>query len=106
MNKIPSKSCKILKLLDKQSSFNIEPYNFGYIRILIDEGLVKQHKSLTLENLKKNAKSSDYLTITTNGVIYLATNKIDNMRIYIPVIVSSVLSVIAIIISIFALLKP
>ena len=85
---IPKNSLKLLIKLSSQRNFDITPSNIGYLKILIDKELVKLHKEINLENLKTNNKSLNYLTITTEGEIYITSIKETHRQFWIPTILS------------------
>lgn len=106
MFSIPKNALKILTKISILESFNIKPSDIGDLKILIDKELIKLHKNITVDNLKQNADCFNYVTITTSGEIYLQSIKSQKTQFWIPLVFSSTLSIIAIIISIFALIKP
>jgi hypothetical protein len=106
MFSISKNAYKILKKLYTHKDFNIKPSDMSDLSALIKEGLLKLHKNITTDNLKKDASCLSYVTITHNGIIYIETIKNQRKQFWIPLVLSSTLSVIAIIISIFSLLKP
>lgn len=106
MFSVSKNALKILTKLSIPETFNIKVSDIGDLRILINKGLLKLHKNITIDNLKKDSNCLSYVTITIDGEIYLESIKAQKKQFWIPLIFSSVLSIIAIIISIFALLKP
>lgn len=105
MFSISKNAYKILIRLYTYKDFNIKPSDMNDLSILIKEGLLKLHKNITADNLKKDSDCFSYVTITHKGTIYVETIKNQRKQFWIPLILSSTLSVAAIIISIFSLLK-
>lgn len=103
---IPRKSYKLLKRFDKLEIFDLKVCNMRDIHILADAEYIKFHVHPTIEELSINPCWTNYLTITPKGRIYISDLRSQRIRFTFPIIVSSCLSIIAIIISIIALLKP
>lgn len=106
MFSISKNAYKILTRLYVHKDFYIRPSDMNDLSFLIKEGLLKLHKNITADNLKNDSSCLNYVTITNNGIIYVESIKNQKKQFWIPLALSSTLSVIAIIISIFALLKP
>lgn len=106
MYKLPNKTNKFLNDIYKQKRFNIEVPMFEHISILSDQNYIKVHKDFPRIDSSLIYPWEHYIHITNEGKLYLSTLKFENRKFYIPIIVSSCLSIIAIIISIVALLRP
>lgn len=103
---IPSESYKLLKRFDKLEIFDLKVSDMRNIHILADAEYIKIHFRPTIEDLSKNSCWTNYLTITPKGRIYISDLRSQRLRFTIPLVISSCLSIIALIISIIALLKP
>lgn len=105
MDKLPKNAYKILKKITKLEPFNITVGQIGAIKILEDKGYIKFHQHPTLESLSKNCDWRYYFTITSEGKIYLSEIKHESFRFWIPILLSNLIASVALIISVFALLK-
>lgn len=105
MNILDRKTYKFLKRISKFDLFDLRVCDIAYIHILKAEGFVQTFGNLTPENLAKSAKWNEYLVITPKGKLYISTYRHDLSMFYIPLLIDTLLSITAIIISIIALCK-
>jgi len=103
MEMIPRKSRKLLRKIDKQKRFDIKVADMSDINLLIDNGLIVFVTAPTIHKMKENPSSTSYVSITPKGRIYLATYHDEQLKFYVPFLITTLISLIALIVSIVAL---
>lgn len=88
MEKLPHKTNKILRKIDKMDPFNIKVSDISSLKILDDLGFINIHSSLTVNKLRQNSNWMNYLTITTQGKLYIETYKHEEIKFWIPTLIS------------------
>lgn len=104
MKKLPISTNKILRKIDKLQSFHIKPCDINDLTLLLCEGYIQIHNGLSPANLLNNSCWINYVTITPQGRIYLATIRDENMRFYLPIILSNLIAIISLIVSIVSII--
>lgn len=105
METLPRYAIKLLKRIDCLEEFKINPASMRAIKILGDRGYIKFHQPLTLNSLIENDNWQHYFAITSEGRIYLSNSKQNTLRYWIPIVISNLIAIIALVISIFALVS-
>ena len=105
MNVLDRKTYKFLKRISKLDFFDLRVSNIEYIHLLQAEGFIQIFGDLTPESIMKSASWNEYLAITPEGKLYISTYRHSLINFYVPLIINTLLSVIAIVISIIALCK-
>lgn len=103
MDRLPKSANKLLKQINSLKSFDITPGKLSMIKLLEDKGYIKFHQSLSLDALIENSNWLFYLTISTDGKIYLSDNKHTTLKYWIPIVISNLIAITALIFSIFSL---
>lgn len=106
MNILEKRTLKLLKKIKRLNKFDIKVSDLYDINILNSEGYIQVFGTLTAENLVKSPNWMNYLAITPQGKLYLSTYRHQRITFLIPIVISTTLSLIAIIISLIALIKP
>lgn len=104
MEKLPHRTNKLLKKINRLKHFDITVSNTSDIVLLADRSYVKFHRAFSPESLNENSDWMSYLTITPKGKIYLATLRDENIKFFIPLILSNLMALVAVAISIVSLL--
>ncbi|WP_317437589.1 hypothetical protein [Thomasclavelia spiroformis] len=104
MEKLPVQTNKILRKIDKLQSFDIKPSNVADFTLLLCKGYIQIHKKISPQNLVKESHWIDYITITQQGRIYLATVRDENIRFYVPIVITNFIAIISLIVSIISII--
>lgn len=99
---IPKQSYNLLKSMIKYKDFDIKSCDLSYIKILEESGFIKIHKKPSPELLLNNSKCFSYIHLTTSGKIYVSSYQ----EFHRQTLINRTLSIIAIIISVIALVMP
>lgn len=105
METLPRYAIKLLKRIDCLEEFKINPASMRAIKILGDRGYIKFHQPLTINSLIENDNWQYYFTITSEGRVYLSDSRHSTIRYWIPIAISNLIAIIALIISIIALVS-
>lgn len=104
MEKLPAQTNKILRKIDKLQSFDIKPSNVADFTLLLCKGYIQIHKRISPQNLVKEPHWIDYVTITQQGRIYLATIRDETIRFYVPIVITNLIALISLVVSIIAII--
>ena len=88
MEKLPAQTNKLLRKIDKIKSFDIKVSDISSLKMLDDLGYINIHSSLTIDKLRQNSNWMNYLTITTQGKLYLETYKNEEIKFWVPTLIS------------------
>ena len=102
MQSLPKAAHKLLKRIYLQEYFEITTKDLHDFFLLSKEGYIKSIASLPVQNLPDKMPWYDFFVITSKGEVYLSSLRNDKVRYYIPIVIS----ILSLLISIIALLKP
>lgn len=93
MEKLPAQTNKLLRKIDKIQPFDIKPSNIEDFTLLQHKGYIQIHKQISPQNFINESNWINYVTITPQGRIYLATIRDENIRFYIPIVITNFIAI-------------